>query len=60
MDLNPALYKLSVGEVDLETDIKWLGVERVVPLDFKDSTLENDIALLKLKKTLSFNDKVRL
>ena len=59
-DLNPALYKLSVGEVDLETDIKWLDVERVVPLDFKGSTPENDIGLLKLKKPLSFNDKVRL
>ena len=60
MDLNPALYEFVVGEVDYETDKKLLEVERVVLLDYEDSILKNDIALLKLKKPLSFNDKVRL
>ena len=60
-DMNANSYKVFVGIVNLRTANKkdWLDVEKVLPFNYQSPLFKNDVALMKLKKPLSFNDKVR-
>ena len=60
-DKNANSYKVLVGIVNLRTAKQkdLLDVEKVLPFNYQSSLFKNDVALMKLKKPLSFNDKVR-